>query len=188
MWPGASVKWENPCPNGSRWQPRLSRSAGHCQSSDSLWLSLPQPYRQVQAQAHGSPGSHPLCATPGLGRRCELCRLWAAESLRRSQRMPRRLQEASRLLEDSVCALTFQETPECCQAWKGRVLACCEAAVLSETRGARKQLVLDVSLLDSPLPLHLLSLSIYYPLPVNPQNALNQMTSWRTQLHGIKIL
>lgn len=82
----------------------------------------------------------------------------------------------------------FSGNPEFCQARKGRVLACCEAAVLSETRGSWKQLVLDVSLLDSPLPLPFLSLSIHYPLPVNPQNALNQMTSWRAQLHGIKIL
>lgn len=86
----------------------------------------------------------------------------------------------------------FSGNPECCQARKGRVLACCEAAVLDnrDQRGpeAVSSRCLDVSLLDSPLPLPFLSLSIHYPLPVNPQNALNQMTSWRAQLHGIKIL
>lgn len=82
----------------------------------------------------------------------------------------------------------FSGNPEGCQAPKGRMLACSEAAVLSETRGARRQLVLNVSLLDSALSPPLLSLPIHYPLPVNPQNALNQMTSWRIQLYGIKIL
>ena len=82
----------------------------------------------------------------------------------------------------------FSGNPEGCQAQKGRMLACSEAAVLSETGGAWRQLVLDVCLLDSALSPPLLSLPIHYPLPVNPQNALNQMTSWIIQLYGIKIL
>ena len=94
------------------------------------------------------------------------------QGLRRSQCRPSRLQEASSLLEDSV-RTDFSGNAEGCQAQKGRTFACCEAAVLSEIRGARRQLVLGISLLDSPLPPPPLSFPIHYPLPVNPQNTLN---------------
>ena len=77
----------------------------------------------------------------------------------------------------------FSGNPEGCQAQKGRMLACSEAAVLSETGGAWRQLVLDVCLLDSALsppsiPPHSLPSSSKPSKCPQPNDQLDNSTLW----------
>lgn len=84
------------------------------------------------------------------------------QGLRRSQCRPSRLREASSLLEDSGHFISRKLRG--CQAQRVRRLPAVKLLCCLETRGARRQLVLGISLLDSPLPPPPLSFPIHYPL------------------------
>lgn len=147
---------ENASPEGSPQQPGSTALLDTAVPQARQWLSLHQP--SCQAQARGSHSSAPFCpvhspaAEKGLlgGLRAAWQEPQAQVPKEGSLRQPRRLQ-----------ALTSQ-VPECCQALKDGMLACCEAAVSSEPRGAQSSLFW-VSFCWTLSPT--LSLPLLFPLP-----------------------
>ena len=109
VWPGASVK--GPVPRGLLSGPGSAALLDTAGPLPRHGWACPSLTTKSKLKPTGALALTPICAMPGLGRRYELCKLGAAGSLKGSQCRPRRLQEASSLLEDGVCALSFQETP-----------------------------------------------------------------------------